>query len=402
MPHKFLSYCVLWSSASMAFTSILLHGLACFDEGPHPVALERVQSFPPLFLRGDYDPKGPKLDPTGDLSPHPIPYAGTSGFQLELEARVEIESQPQYPPTEEGRTGWVFPLEVTKVTATSTCPSTASSEFDAIFAPGYTSQPTASDTVIATGTLKTKLPPLCIKVVKPTYSCNVAREAWMYEWLDDNNMTGAIAPGCYGLFHTLLPSADDTKDPFTLEFPCYPSIPGWIDDRCEKFEEHPEGAAYTSYPLYETSPAWTDDPSASYATSRWRTFTESWNTPSLTVLLLEKVGKPMTLDDYNFDKDEVRAVFEDALSLRVNHGDLRLQNILRVPEDLDSTLKVCQRHQRKHRWFLVDWEMAAVAISPRNDFGLLGWLVFTDEIKDEVERKRRNKQAYNRMTAKDT
>lgn len=129
----------------------------------------------------------------------------------------------------------------------------------------------------------------------------------MYERLDANGMTGLIAPSYYGLFHTLLPSGDDTdwEDPFDdVEFPRYPRIPGWKFDRFQKFEDHPEGAAYMPYDLAreEEYQEWTEDPSASYTSSHWRTFTETRNTPALTVLLLERIGEKMALEDYYSDK----------------------------------------------------------------------------------------------------
>ena len=87
-------------------------------------------------------------------------------------------------------------------------------------------------------------------------------------------------------------------------------------------------------------------------------------------------------------RDEFRAVFEDIKSLHILHGDIALRNFLRAPDGADSTVKVCPKHQRQHRWFFVDWEEGFVVLDPRKDFANDDWRTFTDYIKYK-ERERR-------------
>ncbi|EAU91813.2 protein kinase subdomain-containing protein PKL/ccin3 [Coprinopsis cinerea okayama7 len=306
------------------FASIRIHGLVSSQEGERlSIELDRSVSFPiPVWHDPDQRPK----DPEGDVSARPL---STADFlNLELEACISAPHKPISSHSNPlalgyGRSGDVYPLEVVAIRQL----------------PQSLFQSRVHHVDIEA--LKKSLPPLCMKVARPTYARSVAREAWFYERLDKEELMGAVSPSCYGLFHTKV-----TSNLSILLPPDYDEV---VE---EQYERNPDG---TSVMSEDESDRFMDDPFASHKSSPWLSFRESKDSPTITALILERVGERMTMEEYAMDenRNDINSIYQEDLRYAlIRHRDGRLPNVLRAP----PTARICPIHNRAHRWFLVDYE----------------------------------------------
>lgn len=223
------------------FTSLTIHGLARTSNGEHvPLVLDRAASFPARLLA---------LSPLFPFESHPNQAARPlpqPAFHLELD--VATDKLLGY-----GRIG------------------------DVIAANVRGAKP-LSESVSSPPPL---LPPLCIKLVPPTRCRSLAREAYFYEKLDDGGLQGVSVPRCYGFFEARI-SLDDLQ---ILPWP-ESDIDDWFLDADDPVPDDEECEFYR------------DDEALSKTSSRWNNWKASRESPSVTVLVLEKMGRRMLIEEY--------------------------------------------------------------------------------------------------------
>lgn len=267
---------------TQAFSSLTVHGIVSTRDGePRPIVLKRCISFPQPFYKGFRPPKETN-PPPDDISPAPI-----LGY-LDLEARVKYDLEGDSSSYSDacalgrGRAGHVFPLEVLNIREANSIPDLSGNKLE------------IHDIALC------DLPPLCVKIGKPTCSRYLAREAWFYERFERAKLVGILAPRCFGVFSAPL-SPTNSDEALTV------SIPGYDYD--EEAEEALEEYDAWSAPLPEQNSVRVydeetleplpqpdlgihhlDDPAGSFSGSPWATFRERRDDPVITVLVLERLG----------------------------------------------------------------------------------------------------------------
>ncbi|KAF4616798.1 hypothetical protein D9613_008259 [Agrocybe pediades] len=99
-----------------------------------------------------------------------------------------------------------------------------------------------------------------------------------------------------------------------------------------------------------------DDRKGSYKSSPWRLFSQSPKVTTLTVLVMDLLGEPMTVKDFDEEWDgDIQDMYDDLARALLLHQDGRLPNVLRVP---NHAQRQCETHLRAHKWNFVDWENA--------------------------------------------
>lgn len=265
------------------FTSIHVHGLAYDANGESsPLTLDRSISFPsPTWTCGN--PGEPFFK---SLPSRALP---TQGYTLE--ARISPRKSDIISMTTgksedgflgDGRSSFVYSLDIIAIR-----PSGPTSDED----------PLPLDDPIFK-----KLPPLCIKVAKPTYSRSLAREAWFYEKLDESQLTGVVTPHSYGLFcggpHNRAPKPQSSGIDRMNSFGCLElNIPMYDVVLDQHFAANPRGASL----LPEETGRYKclDDDQSSYGSSPWFLFRETKDTINPTVLLLEQLPSERKADCEN-------------------------------------------------------------------------------------------------------
>ncbi|KAH6901926.1 protein kinase subdomain-containing protein PKL/ccin3 [Coprinopsis sp. MPI-PUGE-AT-0042] len=322
------------SSPLDLFTAIRIHGLTRDANGdPVPLTLKRTVSFPsPTWTGGPNKRDGEPFH--RHLAARELPEAG-----YQLEARISASPVGNHEGTRvggligQGRSAFVFSLDVIDVSRpTPTCHGTGK----VALAPALNSAEL----------IKASLPQLSLKLAKPTYSRSLAREAWFYEKLDAAGLLNVVTPRHYGLFHTNLCHLPSTHK---LDIPHYDSL---VE---RHFSSHPEGT--TLLPDETRNFTCVDDEFSTHKTSPWYQAREDRNAPCITVLLMEKLGDPITGREFEEDETELDDIFDDICEAKIQHGDHRFPNLLRAPADAAC----CPNHHRSHRWFWVDWEDSLIA-----------------------------------------
>ncbi|KAF9544207.1 hypothetical protein CPC08DRAFT_649697 [Agrocybe pediades] len=319
------------------FARIHVHGLTSENGERSPITLERHISFPPPVEVSGHDCPDLKVIDI-DLSPR------TLDPVFDLTARVRFDSpQPkgqniEWNPSNPknalgyGRSGLVFPLEVLSISPSN--------------------DPRAAD-------LMAQLPPLCIKVATPGYARSLAREAWFYEHLDAKGLTGVITPRCYGVFHAALGTSRSNTD-LKVDIPNYnyysiAKRPIWehtLHYTAPLSEEHYDSKNNT----LALSRYFADDRKCSYKSSPWRLFSQSPKVTTLTVLVMDLLGEPMTVKGFEEEWDgDVQDMYDDLARAFILHQDGRFPNVLRVP---NHAQRHCESHLRAHKWNFIDWENA--------------------------------------------
>ncbi|KAK0458049.1 uncharacterized protein EV420DRAFT_1309197 [Desarmillaria tabescens] len=296
------------------FSSLSVHGLGYSGDNPAKITFSRSQSFPaPRYVRS-YVPL-PRIESWAPLS---LP---NNGGHLEIELTNKIS---------EGRVGLVYSARVIHDT-------------------------THSD-----------LPELCVKVVKAEYGRTLAREAWFYEQLAlEPGCEGVISPRCFGFFTIPL------KDCFDANGRPVSPIEPWenielhspksnYDDTDESDDEEITDEQGASDWWLPDDPSYLDkyfkDDDGWKSGSPWNEWRASPSDPLICVLVLEKLGEAFSSPKKQEEEElnDIRDVVHDLGSIGIMHKDLRYNNIVRATTDA-----ICPRHQRPHRWRLIDFDMAA-------------------------------------------
>ncbi|KAK0452652.1 hypothetical protein EV421DRAFT_1770327 [Armillaria borealis] len=298
------------------FTSLTIHGLGFSDENSAEITLSRSQSFPAPRLVDIYIPV-PRIESWAPLS---LP---KNGAHLELELTGSIS---------EGRIGLAYSARVIHNTADS------------------------------------DLPDLCIKLVKPKYGRTLAREAWFYEQLAlEPGYEGAITPRCFGFFTVPLKDCLDVKGkpvshikPWENDITIDPLEPD--SDDVDESDEEEEEEEDRDWWLPDDPPGLDDffkDDDGWKSGSPWNEWRPSASDPLICVLVLEKLGKPYSSPEEHEDEelDDIRDVVRDVSSTGILHRDLRCSNVVRASNDA-----ICPRHQRAHRWRLIDFDIGAKSV----------------------------------------
>ncbi|KAF4616367.1 hypothetical protein D9613_008268 [Agrocybe pediades] len=316
------------------FARIHIHGLTSEHGERKPITLERHISFPPP-VRSRNRPDLIVAD--NDLSPRVLDPV------FDLIARVRFDSPRTKGQNDRpnpgnsigyGRAGLVFPLEVLSISPSA--------------------DPRCADLIA-------QLPPLCIKVATPGYARSLAREAWFYEYIDGKGLTGVIAPRCYGVFHAALGTSMFNTD-LKVDIPNYDYYSVAKEPIWDYLPHH-----YTA-PLWEEyfdngqktlglAPEFVDDRKGSYELSPWRLFRQSPKVTTLTILVMDLLGEPMTVKDFDEDWDVIEDMYEDLAPIFIVHHDDRFPNLLRVPPHAQ---RQCKTHGSAHKWNFIDWENASL------------------------------------------
>ncbi|KAJ3999216.1 hypothetical protein F5050DRAFT_1565617, partial [Lentinula boryana] len=191
---------------------------------------------------------------------------------------------------------------------------------------------------------------LVVKFAKLNHCRNLAREAWIYNYLDRiPQSSGTIIPRCYGFFTTtlterkLVPSA---KRPYNLPWSPVDGDHAKRDDdlsddvEVEEFLDEIPSELITK----ERSP--------------WNSWVPDLKKPLVAVLILEK-GGPMynEIDDEDpLVKTDIKQIIRDLSLCGVAHGDFRMSNLVRSP----TTTEVCPHHKCVHKWNIIDFDRAWV------------------------------------------
>ncbi|KAF8880690.1 hypothetical protein CPB84DRAFT_1851772 [Gymnopilus junonius] len=311
----------IYSTDLSTYTSLTIHGLGSSDENPAEITLLRSESFPaPRSLEDVVS-----LPRDENWAPLSLP---KDGAHLELELTDSIS---------EGRIGLAYSVRVINDSA------------------------------------NLNLPDLCIKLVKPEFGRTLAREAWFYEQLArEQGYEGVVTPRCFGFFTVPLKDCLDVEGRPVSHINPWENItihpepdPDWADKREDTLWWLPDDPpSYQEY--YDDSDGWKSG-------SPWNKWRSSPSDPLICVLVLEKLGKFYICenirpgggkqeDHEELELDDMRDLVRDVTSTGVVHGDLRFRNVVRATRDV-----VCPRHERAHRWRLIDFDTATrIRITPEN------------------------------------
>ncbi|KAG5639993.1 hypothetical protein DXG03_001894, partial [Asterophora parasitica] len=189
---------------------------------------------------------------------------------------------------------------------------------------------------------------ICLKFAKPPYVRSLAREAWFYEQL--HKWQGISTAKCFGFF---------TATPVTQNATAASVVP-WKESKKVPQDNLPDEAP-DPLGLYS-------DEHGFHTNSPWKTWEHSAASPLLAVLVLEKLGAHYFMPDKEPPqrveglRNALRAMVDDITQEGVYHNDITAFNILRVPEEART---LCPRHNRRHKWRLVDFDRAN-KIDPEN------------------------------------
>ncbi|KIK54441.1 hypothetical protein GYMLUDRAFT_264702 [Collybiopsis luxurians FD-317 M1] len=179
---------------------------------------------------------------------------------------------------------------------------------------------------------------LVVKVARLNHCRNLAREAWVYNFLDRHNErgpVGTVIPRCYGFFTAKLADCDlDSLPSWSLEdlpwaiaeWEHHPERDDSLEDDCDVDERVLE------------SFKWLPEEFVTKDRSKWNSWKPDFDDPLVAVLLLEKGG--------------------------VAHDDFRMPNLIRAP----PTAQFCRRHKRVHQWYIIDFSRVWVLDIGREHF----------------------------------
>ncbi|KAG5641201.1 hypothetical protein DXG03_005772 [Asterophora parasitica] len=218
---------------------------------------------------------------------------------------------------------------------------------------------------------------ICLKFAKPPYVRSLAREAWFYEQL--HKWQGISTAKCFGFFSA-------TPDGTLAE--CV--VPWKESKKVPRRRYNPDDGSVYQPPMKDFLPDEAPDPLGLYSDehgfhrdSPWKTWEHSAESPLLAVLALEKLGShyfmpdeepPERLEslryvclqtlsivtsanypDIGSIRNSLRSMVDDIAQEGIHHNDITAFNILGVPEE---SLTLCPRHNRRHKWRLVDFDRA--------------------------------------------
>ncbi|KIK54439.1 hypothetical protein GYMLUDRAFT_100112 [Collybiopsis luxurians FD-317 M1] len=198
---------------------------------------------------------------------------------------------------------------------------------------------------------------LVVKFAKLNHCRNLAREAWVYNFLDRQTKyepVGTIVPRCYGFFTAKLADCDLDLDLDPLvedELPW--SIPEW-----EEYPEQDDTLTDDNEDEIVEPSEWALEEWITKDRSKWNTWEPDPEDPLVAVILLEKGGETYSqIDDKDpLVREDVELALWDLVHAGVVHDDFRMANIVRAP----TTAKFCRRHERVHQWCIIDFNRAWV------------------------------------------
>ncbi|RDB26008.1 hypothetical protein Hypma_006396 [Hypsizygus marmoreus] len=295
--------------ALLAFSSVTIRGLAS-RKGKHvPVTLLRAASFPARRFTL-YDPDCDELEGWDSL----VLPEGKPHLELKLGKRLAV-----------GRIGFIYAARILRI----------------LDKPGGI--PILNHPI----DISTKL---VIKLVRPTNCRSLAREAWFYERLpEEEGYQGAVVPRCYGFYTTSTSSILSRRRRV--------QIGPWIDESGSHvpldFSELKESEDF----LPDDSAvgrAFRDDGRTCWADSPWSTWQPDPENPLLGVLILERLGATYsrkTYDENPQSRMDIADLVDDLSSVTIQHDDFKFNNIVRTPSGV-----VCPRHGYAHEWRVIDFD----------------------------------------------
>ncbi|KAJ3987911.1 hypothetical protein F5890DRAFT_1494747 [Lentinula detonsa] len=195
---------------------------------------------------------------------------------------------------------------------------------------------------------------LVVKFARLNRCRSLAREAWIYNYLDENEkLTGTVVPRCYGLFTSkLTESSVECTTPSSFELPF--ELP-WSIYEYDR-DPHRDSILEDDIGKLVRPRTWKPDHIITKESSPWNSWAPDPDDPLVAVLLLEKGGQMYTMFD---DKDplvqeDVQLICEDLELAGVAHNDFRMPNLIRAP----LATSVCPRHNRVHQWNIIDFNQA--------------------------------------------
>ncbi|KAG5640785.1 hypothetical protein DXG03_007190 [Asterophora parasitica] len=197
---------------------------------------------------------------------------------------------------------------------------------------------------------------ICLKFAKPPYVRSLAREAWFYEQL--HKWQGISTAKSFGFFST---SVAQSHSGMLADI-----VPWKESKKVPRHQYHPDNDSQNHLKDYLPDDA--PDPRGCYSDehgfhrdSPWKTWEHCPESPLLAVLALEKLGNHYFMPDKEPPnrleglRNALRAMVDDIAQEGVFHNDLTAFNILGVPEESRT---LCPRHNRRHKWRLVDFDRA--------------------------------------------
>ncbi|KAF8991528.1 hypothetical protein BDQ17DRAFT_1254830 [Cyathus striatus] len=80
---------------------------------------------------------------------------------------------------------------------------------------------------------------------------------------------------------------------------------------------------------------------------------------TLSILVLERMGDRLTLDESDDDIEDICDIFRDISMRRISHRDIRFSNIFQAPKSPPGYPgKFCYAHERIHKYRIIDFEQA--------------------------------------------
>ncbi|KAJ3791178.1 hypothetical protein GGU10DRAFT_301473 [Lentinula aff. detonsa] len=196
---------------------------------------------------------------------------------------------------------------------------------------------------------------LIVKFARLNHCRSLAREAWIYNCLDENQrLTGTVVPRCYGFFTSKLTESgvdyttlSSSELPFELPWSIY------------EFDRDPDrdNILHDDFDDEVVRPqTWNPGHIITKDSSPWNSWTPDPDDPLVAVLLLEKGGQRYTdFDDRDpLVREDVELVCEDLEFAGIAHNDFRMPNLIRAP----PATSVCRRHKRVHTWNIIDFNQA--------------------------------------------
>ncbi|KAJ3509757.1 hypothetical protein NLJ89_g5050 [Agrocybe chaxingu] len=196
---------------------------------------------------------------------------------------------------------------------------------------------------------------VCLKFAKKQYSRSLAREAWFYEQLAC--CQGTSVPRCYGFFNSTFDEQDNTPDDF---------LP-WSELKHPHNSERQDSCLT---PVSVDSQDWLPDdvPLEHYWDHRGFKHNSPWNTwifseenPTISVLVLEKLGECCSehWEEWTEPREGLRedliAVAEDVGAAGLLHTDITSFNFLYFRGAKTADVR-CPHHGVIHDWRVIDFD----------------------------------------------
>ncbi|KAG7096450.1 hypothetical protein E1B28_003885 [Marasmius oreades] len=294
--------------SSCLFSSLLIKNIASSTLGPLSLSLQRNETFPaPRFIADN--PDGPNTtDPPGWLIDPSKPHSNT--LVVELEEKLGS-----------GRTGIAYSARI--LDGGSSIPGSP--------------RPTH----------------VCIKFAMPYHCRSLAREAWFYDQLpEEQNFQGIITPRYYGFFTSSLGDASTIV----------PWEEGKVDMSLIAPEDYDEeGDLHLDFLPEDRMKSTAVVVNDAYTSSSWYDWQADPKNPLVSVLVLEKLGDVFDREERDKsqaamkDMSDLEEIMTDLTAAYVVHADVRRFNFLKAPEDSSS---ICPRHGHAHRHRVIDFDQS--------------------------------------------